>query len=102
MSSYDHSSLIVITDEHLTLLKFKRHNKVGTKRNFLETLLSKNKKLKKFIKMLTWYKGTKALERSAFSTTYETVWCAGPSIEGVKSIRPVKQVVSDLIIDFEA
>jgi nitronate monooxygenase len=75
--------------------------KVGTKRNFLETLLSKNKKLKKFIKMLTWYKGTKALERSAFSTTYETVWCAGPSIEGVKSIRPVKQVVSDLIIDFE-
>ena len=76
--------------------------KVGTKRNFLETLLSKNKKLKKFIKMLTWYKGTKALERSAFSTTYETVWCAGPSIEGVKSIRPVKQVVSDLIIDFEA
>tara|TARA_B100000900_G_scaffold382780_1_gene370219 strand:- start:250 stop:1122 length:873 start_codon:yes stop_codon:yes gene_type:complete len=76
--------------------------KVGTKRNFLETLLSKNKKLKKFIKMLTWYKGTKALERSAFSTTYETVWCAGPSIEGVKSIRPVKQVVSDLITDFEA
>lgn len=76
--------------------------KVGTKRNFLETLLSKNKKLRKFIKMLTWYKGTKALERSAFSTTYETVWCAGPSIEGVKSIRPVKQVVSDLIIDFEA
>ena len=76
--------------------------KVGTKRNFLETLLSKNKKLKKFIKMLTWYKGTKALERSAFNTTYETVWCAGPSIEGVKSIRPVKQVVSDLIIDFEA
>ena len=76
--------------------------KVGTKRNFLETLLSKNKKLKKFIKMLTWYKGTKALERSAFSTTYETVWCAGPSIEGVKSIRPVKQVVSDLIRDFEA
>ena len=52
--------------------------------------------------MLTWYKGTKALESSAFSTTYETVWCAGPSIEGVKSIRPVKQVVSDLITDFEA
>lgn len=76
--------------------------KVGTKRNFLETLLSKNKKLKKFIKMLTWYKGTKALERSAFSTTYETVWCAGPSIQGVKSIRPVKQVVSDLIMEYES
>ena len=75
--------------------------KTGTKRNFLETYLSKNKKLKKFIKMLTFYKGTKALEKAAFSTTYDTVWCAGPSIEGVKSIRPVKQVVSELIEQFE-
>ena len=75
--------------------------KTGTKRNFIETLLSKNKKLKKFIKMLTFYKGTKALEKAAFSTTYDTVWCAGPSIEGVKSIRPVKQVVEDLIEQYE-
>ena len=75
--------------------------KTGTKRNFIETLLSKNKKLKKFIKMLTFYKGTKALEKAAFSTTYDTVWCAGPSIEGVKSIRPVKKVVSELIEQFE-
>ena len=75
--------------------------KVGTKRNFIESLLSKNKKLKKFMKMLTFYKGTKALEKAAFSTTYDTVWCAGPSIEGVKSIRSVKQVVADLIEEFE-
>lgn len=75
--------------------------KTGTKRNFIETLLSKNKKLKKFIKMLTFYKGTKALEKAAFSTTYDTVWCAGPSIEGVKSIRPVKKVVSELIEQYE-
>jgi len=75
--------------------------KVGTKRNFIETLLSKNKKLKKFIKMLTWYKGTKKLKKAAFNTTYDTVWCAGPSIEGVKSIRPVKQVVAELIEEFE-
>jgi nitronate monooxygenase len=76
--------------------------KIGTKRNFIESLLSKNKKLKKFMKMLTFYKGTKALEKAAFNTTYDTVWCAGPSIEGVKSIRPVKQVVADLIEEFES
>ena len=75
--------------------------KVGTKRNFIETLLSKNKKLKKFIKMLMWHKGTKALKKAAFNTTYDTVWCAGPSIEGVKSIRPVKLVVAELIEEFE-
>ncbi|MEZ7839170.1 MAG: nitronate monooxygenase [Flavobacteriales bacterium] len=75
--------------------------KTGTKRNFIETLLSKNKKLKKFMKMLTFYKGTKALEKAAFSTTYDTVWCAGPSIEGVNAIKPVKKVVSELIEQFE-
>ena len=76
--------------------------KIGTKRNFVETLLSKNKKLKKFIKMLTWYKGTKKLEKAAFSTTYDSVWCAGPSIEGVKEILPIKQLVENLINEFQS
>ena len=74
--------------------------KIGTKRNFIENILSKNKKLKKFVKMLTWYKGTRALKNAAFNTTYDTVWCAGPSIEGVKSIRPVKQVVQELLEEY--
>ena len=76
--------------------------KVGTKRNIIETLLSKNKKLKKFIKMLTWYKGTKKLEKAAFNTTYDSVWCAGPSIEGVKNILPIKKVVENLINEYQA
>ena len=75
--------------------------KVGLKRNFLETLLSKNKKLKKYIKMFTWLRGTNKLRNAAFSTTYDTVWCAGPSIEGVNSIRPVKKVIEDFISDFK-
>jgi nitronate monooxygenase len=53
------------------------------------------------MKMLTFYKGTKALEKAAFSTTYDTVWCAGPSIEGVNAIKPVKKVVAELIEQFE-
>jgi nitronate monooxygenase len=47
--------------------------------------------------MITYYKGMKALERAAFSATYQTVWCAGPSIEHVHAIRPVKQIVEELI-----
>lgn len=74
--------------------------KVGTKRNYIENLLSKNKKLKKFIKMLTFYKGTKLLEKAAFNTTYNTVWCAGPSIEGVKSIRPIKQLIEEITSEY--
>jgi nitronate monooxygenase len=71
--------------------------KVGTKQNWFEKMLSKNKKLKKYVKMLTFYKGMKAVEKAAFSATYATVWCAGPSIEYVKAIRPVKEIVDDLV-----
>ncbi|MCB9202744.1 MAG: nitronate monooxygenase [Flavobacteriales bacterium] len=70
--------------------------KVGTKQNWIEKLLSKNKTLKKYIKMLTYYKGMKAIKNSAFSSTYQTVWCAGPTIEYVHKIRSVKQIVEEL------
>ncbi|OHX66587.1 NAD(P)H-dependent flavin oxidoreductase [Flammeovirga pacifica] len=70
---------------------------IGTQQNWLETFLNKNKKLKKFAKMLTAYKGMKMLEKAAMSATYKTVWCAGPSIEYVKSIRPIKAVVDEMV-----
>ncbi|MBB3701475.1 nitronate monooxygenase [Flammeovirga yaeyamensis] len=70
---------------------------IGTNQNWLETFLNKNKKLKKFAKMLTAYKGMKMLEKAAMSATYKTVWCAGPSIEYVKSIRPIKAVVDEMV-----
>lgn len=70
---------------------------IGTKQNWLEALLNKNKTAKKFAKMLTFYKGMKALEKAAFSATYKTLWCAGPSIEFTKKIEPVKDVVARLV-----
>ncbi|MBT5931849.1 MAG: hypothetical protein HOH34_00770 [Flavobacteriales bacterium] len=38
----------------------------------------------------------KSLQKAAFSTTYKTVWCAGPSIEYVKEVKSIKEVVDDL------
>ena len=70
---------------------------IGTRQNWFESLLNKNRSLKKYAKMLTFYKGMKALEKAAFSATYKTVWCAGPSIEYVDSIRPVKEIVETLV-----
>lgn len=75
--------------------------KIGTQQNWLEKLLNKNKQLKKWTKMLTFYKGMKMLEKAAFSATYQTMWCAGPSIEYVKAIRPVKEIAQTLIDEFE-
>ncbi|MCG9911581.1 MAG: nitronate monooxygenase [Flavobacteriales bacterium] len=74
---------------------------IGTEQNWLEKLLSRNKKLKKWAKMITFYKGMKLLEKAAFSTSYQTVWCAGPSIEYVTAIRPVKEIVETLVREYE-
>lgn len=70
---------------------------IGTQQNWLERLLSKNKKLKKWVKMFTFMKGMKAIEKAAFGASYKTVWCAGPSIEHTHAIRPLKEIVSDLV-----
>lgn len=70
--------------------------KVGTRQNWFERLLNKNKRLKKWMKALTFVRGSKRLQEAAFSTTYKTVWCAGPSIEHVHAIRPMKAIIDDL------
>lgn len=68
----------------------------GTTQNWLEKLMSKNKKIKKWVKMITYFKGMKLVENSAFSSTYKTVWCAGPSIEHTTEILPVKEIIKRL------
>ncbi len=76
--------------------------KTGTKQNLLEALLSKNKRLKKFIKMLMFYYGMKSLKKAAFDSTYQNVWCAGPSIEYVKEILSIKKIVENLVVDYHS
>ena len=75
---------------------------VGTKQNWFERLLNRNKKLKKWVKALVFLKGMKSLEKAAFSSTYKTVWCAGPSIGHVKEIRTISAIVQDLKAEYEA
>ena len=71
--------------------------KVGTKQNWLEKILGKNKRFKKWVKMITFFKGMKTVEKAAFSSTYKTVWCAGTSIEHTIKILPIKDIVKRLV-----
>ena len=70
--------------------------KVGTEQNWIEKMMSKNKQIKKWIKMLTFLKGMRSIEKAALSSTYKTVWCAGPSIEYTKKILKVNDIVKRL------
>jgi nitronate monooxygenase len=67
----------------------------------LERLLNKNKRLKKWVKAMVFFRGMKSLQKAAFSSTYKTVWCAGPSIDYVHAIRPVKDIVDQLKKEYE-
>lgn len=71
--------------------------KIGTKESWLESMLNKNKKLKKWVKMIRFGIGMRATEKAAKEATYKTVWVAGPSIEHTKAILPTKEIIHNLI-----
>lgn len=74
---------------------------IGLDQNFFESFLNKNKQLKKYAKMLTYYKGMKLVEKAAFAATYKTVWVAGPSIEFIEKEETVNEVVTRLIREYD-
>lgn len=84
-----------------TVIKTPYIEKIGTELNFIERFLNKNKRFKKWMKAFTFYYGMKSLQNAAFSATYKTVWCAGPSIEHVHAIRPIQQIIAQLKEEFK-
>lgn len=80
----------------LTVINTPYVQQLGTKANWLEWILNNNKTLKKYAKMIIAFRGMKAVEKAAFGATYKTVWCAGPAIEHVHSIRPMAEIVKTL------
>jgi nitronate monooxygenase len=80
----------------LTVINTPYVQQLGTEANWLERLLNNNKRLKKYVKLLIAWKGMKQVEKAAFGATYKTVWCAGPAIEHVHAVRPMKEIVKQL------
>ncbi|MFN3875401.1 MAG: NAD(P)H-dependent flavin oxidoreductase, partial [Flavobacteriales bacterium] len=71
--------------------------KVGTRSPWLERMLNRNKRLKKWVKMLRFWIGMKATEAAARQVTYKTVWVAGPSIRHTKAVEPVRAIIERLV-----
>jgi nitronate monooxygenase len=85
----------------LTVINTPYVQSLGTKANLLEWILNHNKRLKKYAKMLLALRGMKAVEKAAMGATYKTVWCAGPAIEYVYAVRPMRDIVGQLTREFE-
>ncbi|HKX85692.1 MAG TPA: nitronate monooxygenase [Flavobacterium sp.] len=71
--------------------------KIGTKQSNFEKFLSKNKKLKKWVKLIRFMIGNSQVTKAATEATYKTVWVAGPTIEYSTAILPVQKIIENLI-----
>lgn len=85
----------------LTVINTPYVQKLGTKANWLEWILNHNKTLKKYAKMVLALQGMKRVERAAMGATYKTVWCAGPAIEYVRAVRPLRVIIGQLTAEFD-
>lgn len=90
---------IILTDRisgsPLTIINTPYVQKVGAKASWWERILLKNKWLKKYVKMFIYAKGMKTIQKAAEGASYKTFWCAGPSIEYVHKIQPIKGILHD-------
>ena len=71
--------------------------KIGTKQTWIESVLNKNRTLKKWVKMIRFSIGMNATKNAATKATYKTVWVAGPSIEHTKAILSTKDIINNLV-----
>ena len=74
--------------------------KLGTKQNFIERLLSKNRTIRKYFKMLVQYRGMKKLQRAVQPGTYNTLWSAGQSVEMIDEVLSVEKIVGKITKEY--
>ncbi len=86
-----------ISGTPITVINTEYVQKIETKQSIAEKLLNKNNKLRKLIKTLIFLKGIKLLKKSAFSSKYKSVWCAGSSIDDITEIRELKEIIQSFI-----
>lgn len=67
--------------------------KIGYKQNWLERSLSNNSRTKKYFKMWVQLSGMKKLEKSVKPGNYDSLWCAGQSVELIDDILSCREIV---------
>jgi nitronate monooxygenase len=84
-----------------TIINTPYAKKIGYKQGFFEKLLSNNARTKKYFKMLVQYRGMKKLENAIKPGNYQTLWCAGQSVELIDAIQPIQKIVQELKKEYQ-
>lgn len=83
-----------------TIINTPYAKKIGYTQNWFEKFLSKNKRTKKYFKMLVQLRGMKILGKSTLSGSYETLWCAGKSVSLIDDVKPIMQIVEQISCEY--
>ncbi|MES2778603.1 MAG: nitronate monooxygenase [Bacteroidota bacterium] len=79
-----------------TIINTPAAQKMGYTQNLFEKWMSKNKRTKKWFKMLIQIRGMRHLEKSVLRNNYETLWCAGKSVELIDDILPCTVIIQNI------
>jgi len=71
--------------------------KIGYTQNWFEKLLNNNARTRKYFKMLVQLRGMKKLEQAVKPGNYQQLWSAGQSVELVKEISSIEEIVHNLM-----
>ncbi len=75
-------------------------DKIGTELNLLESLLLKNPRTKKYMKMVRAYIGSEALKKAVNGTTWKEVWSAGQAVGLIDELKPAGEIVHEIAREF--
>jgi len=68
--------------------------KIGYKQNWFEKLLSNNSTTKKYFKMCVQISGMKKMEAAIKPGNYNSLWCAGQSVELINDIVSCTEIIA--------
>ena len=71
--------------------------KIGLELNPVEKILYKYPQTKKYMKMVRYYLGSKALEKAAGGSTWKQVWSAGQGVGLIEDILPSAEIIERLV-----
>lgn len=98
----DHGADDIVLTERIsgtpcTVINTPYVRRIGTRSPWLERVLNRNRRLKKWVKMLRFRMGMKTTEAAAQKATYRTVWVAGPSIAHTRAVEPVRAIIERIV-----
>lgn len=84
-----------------TIINTDAAKKMGYTQNWFEKWMSRNPQTKKWFKMLVQVRGMKKLERSVLQNNYQTLWCAGKSVELIDDVLSCREIITNIRNEYE-